>query len=91
MIPSKIPASLKAHGIKMRPDPTIPFQQENIFVNEPCLPVSLSISNGICITNPSSSNKCFGIAKNDFLFDRWPCPVFNADIYLTLKFYCVKL
>ena len=46
-IPRRIPASLKAQGIKMRPDPTIPFQQENIFVSEPCFPVSLSTSNGI--------------------------------------------
>jgi hypothetical protein len=47
IIPSNMPASLKAQGIKMSPDPTIPFQHEKIFVNEPCFPVSLSISNGI--------------------------------------------
>ena len=91
MMPRRIPASLKAQGIKMRPEPTIPFQHENMFVSDPCFPVSLSISNGICITNPSSSYKCFGIAKNDFLFVKWPWPVFKADMYFILKFYCVKL
>ena len=57
IMPSRMPASLKAQGMKIRPEPTIPFQHENILVSDPCLPVSLSISNGICITNPYSSYK----------------------------------
>lgn len=91
IMPRRIPASLKAQGMKIRPEPTIPFQHENIFVREPCFPVSLSISNGIWITNPSSSYKWVGIARKDFLFVKWPWPVFKADIYFILKFYCVKL
>lgn len=42
--PNTNPLSLKAQGIVISPEPTIPFHTDKMVVKLPCLPVSLSIS-----------------------------------------------